>query len=92
MFNGSEEWVKKDGMFDVSMGAYDGAEVAELVGLLILHTLKEAAPQIDFGLYRDDGLGESDPMTGTKRERIKKKIIKVMKELGLSITIEFGLK
>ena len=74
------------------MGAFDGAEVAELVGLLILHKLKEAVPQVDFGLYRDDGLGESEPLPGTTRERLRKKIIKIMKELGLSITIEFGLK
>ena len=74
------------------MGAYDGAEVAELVGLLILHKLKEAAPRIDFGLYRDDGLGDSEPMSGPRREQAKKKIIKTMKDLGLNITIEFGLK
>ena len=84
--------MKKDDVFDVSMGAYDGAEVAELVGLLILHTLKDAAPDIDLGLYRDDGLGESDPLPGPKRDRLRKKIIKTMKDLGLDITIEFGLK
>ena len=92
LFNGSEQWVKKDDVFDVSMGAYDGAEVAELVGLLILHKLKDAAPDIDFGLYRDDGLGECDPLPGPKRDRLRKKIIKTMKDLGLAITIEFGLK
>ena len=47
---------------------------------------------IDFGLYRDDGLGESDPMTGTMRDNMRKKIIKTMKDLGLGITIEFGLR
>ena len=74
------------------MGAYDGAEVAELVGLLILYKLREAAPRVDFGLYRDDGLGDAEPMPGPTRERTKKKIIKTMKDLGLNITIEFGLK
>ena len=91
-FSKGEQWVKKEELFDVSMGAYDGAEVAELVGLLILNKLKEAAPSIDFGLYRDDGLGESVPMTGPTRDRIRKKIIKVMKDLGLDITIDFGLR
>ena len=62
------------------------------MGLLALHKLKEAAPGLDFGLYRDDGLGEGDPMSGTKRERLKKKIIQMMKDLGLAITIQFGLK
>ena len=60
---------------------------AELVGLLILHKLKEAAPILDFRLYRDDGLGEGGPMSGTKRERLKKTIIQTMKDLGLAITI-----
>ena len=32
LYDNSEPWVKKDsGLFDVSMGAYDGAEVCELV-------------------------------------------------------------
>ena len=31
-------------------------------------------------------------MSGTKRERLKKKIIQMMKDLGLAITIQFGLK
>ena len=47
---------------------------------------------IDFGQYRDDGIGENNPMSGPKIEQTKTKIIKVMKELGLAITIQFGLK
>ena len=30
-------WTKKDGLFDVTIGAPDGAEVCELVGLFILN-------------------------------------------------------
>ena len=73
------------------MGAYDGAEIAELVGLLILHKLREAIPKVDFGLYRDDGLGTNEPMSGPRREQARKKIIKMMKELGFDITLQFGL-
>ena len=49
---------------------------------------------IDFGQYRDDGIGENNPMSGPKIEQTKTKIIKVMKELGLAITItiQFCLK
>ena len=50
LFDKDEPWVKKDEVFDVSMGAFDGAEVAELVGLLILNRLRQAIPKIDFGL------------------------------------------
>ena len=91
LFNKGEPWTKQDELFDVSMGAFDGAEVAELVGLLILHRLRQAIPKIDFGLYRDDGLGRYEPMSGPRREQARKKIIKIMEELGLRITIEFGL-
>ena len=52
-------WQKRNGDFDVTMGAPDGAEVCELVGLYILHKVK-ADPRLkklNFGLYRDDGLG-----------------------------------
>ena len=69
------------------MGAFDGAEVAELVGLLILHRLRQAIPKIDFGLYRDDGLGNYEPMSGARHEQARKKITKTIEELGLNITI-----
>ena len=41
-FNKSETWMKKDsGLFDVAMGAFEGAEVCELVGNFLLHKLSE---------------------------------------------------
>ena len=43
-------------MFDVTMGSFDGAEVYELVGLLILSKLKCEFDNKDIGLYRDYGL------------------------------------
>ena len=39
LYNTSEPWMKKDsGLFDVTMGAYDGTEVCELVGTFLLIT------------------------------------------------------
>ena len=35
---------------------YDGAEIAEFVGLYILSKLEKIIPQENIGLYRDDGL------------------------------------
>ena len=32
LFNEGGKWMKKDGLFDVTMGAFDGAEVGELLG------------------------------------------------------------
>ena len=41
LFNNKEPWCKKDhnNLFDVTMGAYDGAEVCELVGSYLLSLL-----------------------------------------------------
>ena len=57
----------------MTMGSYDGCEVCELVGLYVLHRIKEKFPEIDFGLYRDDGLGALKRTPKTKLEKIKKR-------------------
>ena len=42
LFQNGETWTKKGrDNFDVTMGAYDGAELCELVGLYILNKLEE---------------------------------------------------
>ena len=48
--------MKKYGLFDVTMGAYDGAEVHELVGTFLLDKISEKYYKNSIGLYRDDGL------------------------------------
>ena len=88
LFSDGKAWSKKDGsLFDVTMGSFDGAEICELVGLFLLHQVEIKFPEIDFGLYRDDGLGCYKRMPGPRAERIKKDMIKLFKENGLSITI-----
>ena len=37
----STAWTKQNGLFDVTMGAPDGAEICELVGLFIPNEVKE---------------------------------------------------
>ena len=57
LFDETGIWFKKgDKLFDVTMGAYDGAEVCEVVGLFLLHTLGEKLGNKHVSLYRDDGL------------------------------------
>ena len=42
LFNGQHVWIKKKGgLFDVTMGAFDGAEVCEAVGNFLLYQLSE---------------------------------------------------
>ena len=46
LFNEEGTWMKKDGLFDVTMGAYDGAEVCELVGTFLLDKICEKYEKI----------------------------------------------
>ena len=92
MFYKNETWVKKTGLFDITMGAYMGAEVCDLVGLFLLSQIDEKFPLLKLGLYRDDGLGVTYNLPGPTRERMKKDIIQVFKSNGLNITIDMGPK
>ena len=91
LVNDVNTWQKVDSLFDVAMGANDGAEIAELVGLKILNDIREHVPEIDFGLYRDDGIAVTNTGSGQKMENIKKKLVNVFKESELKITIQIRL-
>ena len=53
-------WTEKDKDFDVTMGAQDGAEIAELTGIYLLKQVNESLSRLGekthAGHYRDDGL------------------------------------
>ena len=54
LYTGEIPWVKKGNEnFDVGMGAWDGAETTDLVGLFLLSKMQNL--DADLGLYRDDG-------------------------------------
>ena len=93
LFHEGQPWQKKDGegLFDVTMGSWDGAESCELVGTYVLNKLKDILPKEDIGLYRDDGLGIIHK-TPKEAENIKKRICKAFKDLGLKITISTNAK
>ena len=69
------------------MGCYDGAEVCELVGIYILNKLSNKIDKDSIGLYRDDGLGIFESLSGPQIKREKKNIIKVFKMRGLSVIV-----
>ncbi len=58
LFTDGTAWIKKvsDGMFDVTMGSYDGAETCKLVGKYLLCQLPEEINRNQIGFCRDDGL------------------------------------
>ena len=65
---GTTPWTKKQGIFDVTMGAPDGAEVCEIVGLFLLNEIRNKFPDLNMCLYRDDGLAEHRRIGGKKME------------------------
>ena len=83
--------MKKSGLFDVTVGASDGAEICELVGLYLISLIRERFPELDFGLYRDDCLAAHRRIPGPRLDRIRKDLIALFKTLGLQITIETNL-
>ena len=84
--------MKKDGLFDVTMGAYDGAEICELIGTYLLSIIIRHYDKNNIGLYRDDGLAVFKNTSGPQNERIKKRLQKIFKEKNLSIEIECNKK
>ena len=92
--NDGKAWAKKEGrkQFDVSMGAYVGAEICELVGLYALSALKNRINTESLGLYRDDGLATLRRSSGSRADRARKDLIKVFHEMGLKITVQTNLK
>ena len=83
-------WSKKgDDNFDVAMGAYDGAEICELIGLFMLSQLKQFDSLIG-GLYRDDGLIVTN-LSPRETEKIKKTICEIFRKNYLSISIQANL-
>ena len=91
LYSKGEPWVKKGGTnFDISMGAYHGAQACEIVGLFLLSKLVKL-PNFWVILYRDDGLGITSS-TPRQTDKLRQAIIKVFKDHNLNITIEVGLK
>ena len=75
IFNDKQTWIKRDsGLFDVTIGAYYGAEVCELVGNYLLYKLLTLYEKKDIGLYRDDRLAVFQNKSRPGLEKIKKSI------------------
>ena len=85
-------WEKKTGInFDIAMGAFDGWEATDLVGLYILWRIGELIPELKVVLYRDDGL-EAAKWSGPVATKKKKKLEALFKELGLGVVVDILLE
>ena len=78
-------------LFDVTMGNFDGAEVCKLIGLYLLNKVKALLDSGNVGLYRDDGLAVVHKANGPKVDRLRKDIISLFNDEGVSITIDTNL-
>ena len=93
LFHSNQPWNKRDSdTFDVKIGAYDGAEICELVGIIMLPLLSKKYSSNNISLYRDDGLSVIRNFSGQKAEKHKKIIQKIFKNKGLQIIITCNLK
>ena len=61
------------------------------MGLLLISKIKENFPDINFALYRDDGLGVYKAIPKPEATRTKKRIEKTLKDMGLKIKVEMNL-
>ena len=92
LFTSNIPWVKKgQDNFDIGMGAWDGAESCDIVGLYILDQLKNRIKGFENGVYRDDALGVVET-TNRNAEKIRQKIVVIMKDMGLKITSKANMK
>ena len=93
LYYNDEPWVKKgESNFDVRMGAYNGAEICELIGIFISSLLSKHINKNHIGLYRDDGLATLKNTSAAESEKFKKKKFqKIFKEKDLDITVQCNL-
>ena len=83
--------MKKDsGLFDIAMGAFDGAEVCEFAANFLLHKLSEKYKRKNFVLYRDVGLVIFK--NGLDPEKIKKHFCKLFIDHDPELTIQCNRK
>ena len=73
LFHSNQLWIKRDSeTFEVNMGAYDGAEICELVGKFMLSLLSKKYSSNNIGLYRDDGLSVFRKISGQQAQEKQK--------------------
>ena len=73
------------------MGSNDSAEIAELVGLLLLNGLKRFIKKEHQVLYRDDFISVVN-ISGPQVERLRKNLFNFFQQYRLKVTIEANVK
>ena len=84
--------MKKDDLFDVTIGSYDEADVSELGMTFLLNKIGQTSDKNSIGLYRDDKLSVFKNERGSQLERIKKNLQKTFRDFGLETLAEPNLR
>ena len=84
--------MKKDDLFDVTIGSYDEADVCELGMTFLLNKIGQTSDKNSIGLYRDDKLSVFKNERGSQLERIKKSLQKTFRDFGLETLAEPNLR
>ena len=92
LFNKQQTWIKESGLFEVTMFAYDGAEVCEHVGSFLVYALSLKCNKTNIGFYKDDRLAVFRNVSSTHCEKIKKEFQKLFWQHGSKLIIKCNIK
>ena len=76
----------------MTMGAYDAAEVCDLVEIFMLYQLSRKRNKTEIGSYRDDGLAVFKNIGGPQAEKIRKHFQNIFRKNILKIIVKYNLK
>ena len=87
-------WIKKGegGNFDTPIGAYDGAEICELVGYVLLYSINKIVDPSSHGFYQIDGLIIVDKSTPKKFDSMRKRLHRLFGKFGFRLDMQTDLK
>ena len=71
---------KESGLFDLTQGALDGAEICEIIGIFSSYELSQTYNKNNIELSFYDGLGVFKNMSGPEFEKIKRHSQKIFKK------------
>ena len=92
LFNKQQTWIKESGLFEVTMFAYDGAEVCEHVGSFLVYALSLKYNKTNIGFYKDDRLAVFRNVSSTHCKKIKKEFQKLFWQHGSKLIIKCNIK
>ena len=82
----------ENGNFDTPIGAYDGAEICEIVGCVLLYSINKIVDPGSHGLYHYDGLIIVDKSTPKKCDGIRKRLHRLFGEFEFKLDKQTDLK